>query len=192
MKTGLGWRASHATHGGLPGAPSAELHALRLRAKELRYLLEGARPLCVPEPYADLHADLRVLRVALGGVEDAAVITAEIRAVSRGQLRGRSRSAVDPVLATGAFGERFRAREREIRAARRAVRGPHAAAPRSGSPGCWTSGEVYRDVQHQRRRREDLDRRQSGLPVGTTGRRTVLWDLDVQGAATYIFRMSRG
>ncbi len=117
VKTGRGVAGDHAERGGLPGAPSAELHALRRRGKELRYLLEGARTLCVPETYADLYADLRVLHDALGAVQDAAVVAAELRAVSIGLLRGRSRTALDAVLAAGALGDRVRAREREIRAA---------------------------------------------------------------------------
>lgn len=107
-----------ATHGGIERLSADELHALRLRAKELRYLLEGARPLCAPEPYKRLHDDVCALVSELGGVEDARVITAEIRDMARGQLRGPQRGSaekVDPLLASGAFAERLRLRELDCR-----------------------------------------------------------------------------
>jgi CHAD domain-containing protein len=116
VKFGRRVAGEHAERGGLSGAPSAELHALRSRGKELRYLLEGARTLCVPDVYADLYRDLTALHDALGAVQDAAVIDAEMRALSIGLLRGRSHTALDAVLAAGALGDRVRVREREVRA----------------------------------------------------------------------------
>ena len=48
---------------------------------------------------------------------------------------------------------------------------------------------VYRDLQHQGRRGEDDRRGQPGLPGAQDGQRTLLWDLDPQAAATYMFRV---
>lgn len=116
VKVGRRVTGDHANRGGLAGAPTAELHALRRRGKELQYLLEGTRTLCVPDVYADLYRDLKALHDALGAVLDAAVVDAELRAVSIGLLRGRSRTALDAVLAAGALGDRVHAREREVSA----------------------------------------------------------------------------
>jgi CHAD domain-containing protein len=116
VKLGRRVTGEHTERGGLSGAPSAELHAIRRSGKELRYLLEGTRTLCVPDVYADLYRDLKALHDALGAVQDAALVDAELRAVSIGLLRGRSRTALDAVLAAGALGDRVRARETEVRA----------------------------------------------------------------------------
>jgi CHAD domain-containing protein len=116
VKAGRRVAGEHAERGGLQGAPSAELHALRRHGKELRYLLEGTRTLCVPDVYADLYRDLKAMHDALGAVQDTTVVEAELRAMSIGLLRGRSGTALDAVLAAGALGDRVRARERQVRA----------------------------------------------------------------------------
>ena len=49
--------------------------------------------------------------------------------------------------------------------------------------------KIFADLQHQGRRGQDDRGRQPGLPVRRRRYRTLLWDLDPQGAASFLFRI---
>lgn len=60
-------------HPGLAEGPVADLHAVRIQAKKLRYLLECAKGLVAPKREAGALATLKRLQERLGALNDAAV-----------------------------------------------------------------------------------------------------------------------
>lgn len=60
-------------------SPSEQVHELRKRCKELRYLLEVFRPLCADEPYRPLIKELKALQDTLGDFQDGEVQREAIR-----------------------------------------------------------------------------------------------------------------
>jgi CHAD domain-containing protein len=60
-------------------SPSEQVHELRKRCKELRYLLEVFRPLCVDTPYRLLIKELKALQDTLGDFQDGEVQREAVR-----------------------------------------------------------------------------------------------------------------
>lgn len=60
-------------------SPSEEVHALRKRCKELRYLLEVFRPLCAEAPHRLLVKELKALQDTLGEFQDGEVQREAVR-----------------------------------------------------------------------------------------------------------------
>ena len=76
---------------GPPGGPPAEdMHALRKRCKELRYLLEFFGPLYEPAALRRAVRDLKGLQDCLGGFQDAEVQRDEIREFATQMLTQRA------------------------------------------------------------------------------------------------------
>ncbi|MFZ0906133.1 MAG: CHAD domain-containing protein, partial [Mycobacterium sp.] len=60
-------------------SPSEQVHELRKRCKELRYLLEVFRPLCADGPYRPLIKELKALQDTLGDFQDGEVQREAVR-----------------------------------------------------------------------------------------------------------------
>jgi len=60
-------------------SPSEQVHELRKRCKELRYLLEVFRPLCADGPYRPLVKELKALQDTLGDFQDGEVQREAVR-----------------------------------------------------------------------------------------------------------------
>jgi len=60
-------------------SPSDQVHELRKRCKELRYLLEVFRPLCADAPYRPLIKELKALQDTLGDFQDGEVQREAVR-----------------------------------------------------------------------------------------------------------------
>jgi CHAD domain-containing protein len=60
-------------------SPSEQVHELRKRCKELRYLLEVFRPLCADAPYRPLIKELKALQDTLGEFQDGEVQREAVR-----------------------------------------------------------------------------------------------------------------
>jgi CHAD domain-containing protein len=60
-------------------SPSEQVHELRKRCKELRYLLEVFRPLCADRPYRPLIKELKALQDTLGDFQDGEVQREAVR-----------------------------------------------------------------------------------------------------------------
>ncbi len=60
-------------------SPSEQVHELRKRCKELRYLLEVFRPLCADTPYRPLIKELKALQDTLGDFQDGEVQREAVR-----------------------------------------------------------------------------------------------------------------
>jgi CHAD domain-containing protein len=60
-------------------SPSEQVHELRKRCKELRYLLEVFRPLCADAPYRPLIKELKALQDTLGDFQDGEVQREAVR-----------------------------------------------------------------------------------------------------------------
>lgn len=95
------------------GSPAAELHALRIAAKKLRYLLECCRGLAPKAELADVLRRLKGLQEALGQVQDSEVHTALARELALTVAVGAGARAH---LALGRFLERLEQRGRAARA----------------------------------------------------------------------------
>lgn len=60
-------------------SPSEQVHELRKRCKELRYLLEVFKPLCADAPYRPLIKELKALQDTLGDFQDGEVQREAVR-----------------------------------------------------------------------------------------------------------------
>ena len=185
------------------GGQAEELHSLRKRCKELRYLLEFFGTLYDPAAYRRAVGDLRGLQDVLGELnQDGEVQRDAIRGFAAEMLAaGTAASAGQPpaaelaatLLAMGELTAQLHARQDR---ARERVAGRFADFTRQAACARWTlrprrpGHEGLRDVRHQGRGGEDSAGGRPRLPVGRrAGYRTLLWDLDPQGAATYVFRV---
>ena len=172
-------------------SPPEALHDLRKSGKELRYLLElfgGAFPRRAVDPTVKALKDLQGV---LGRFQDRAVQIESLRAL-RDELAGEPDGpaaliALGPVLdllradqaaARGEFAERFEAFAAKPR--RKAVRG--------GVPGARPVKIVATYSIKGGVGKTSAAVNLGALAAGA-GLRTVVWDLDPQGAATYLFRI---
>jgi CHAD domain-containing protein len=94
-----------------------ELHRLRGRCKQMRYLLEGYAPVYAPAPHQEVLGSLRALQNCLGDIQDVYVQRAQLADVATTMTR---RGAAGTVLAIGAL--RDRALHRDAEARRRLAR----------------------------------------------------------------------
>lgn len=81
-------------------SPATEWHALRIRCKKLRYLLEFCAELYPPKPLRRLIRQLRALQDNLGAVQDLAVQSRTL-AVFAAELRAAAETPTRTVLAMG-------------------------------------------------------------------------------------------
>ena len=155
----------------------------------------SSSPRCTTRPAtAKVVGDLKRLQDCLGEFQDTEVQIGEIRALATAMLAAGEAPAVT-LLAMGEVTAGLAARQRAARddferrfAAFADVDGQRRMAALLRGR-CSVNADI-RDIQHQGRRREDDDGRQPRLPRGAeSGLRTVLWDLDPQGAASFMFRV---
>lgn len=98
-----------------PAAPAPELHALRITAKKMRYVLDAARRVLAAEPAAAVLAALKRLQQALGDANDAHV-QAGLLVQAVAELQADGRAPPDTLQAAGRLAERLSAREAAARA----------------------------------------------------------------------------
>jgi CHAD domain-containing protein len=95
-------------------SPASELHDLRKRCKELRYLLEMFGSLYDPEQRWQAVRELKALQDCLGAFQDADVQRAEIHAFADRMLAERSAPAAT-LLAMGEIAADLARRQRQAR-----------------------------------------------------------------------------
>ena len=97
-------------------SPSDDVHALRKRCKELRYLLEVFRPLCAKEPHRRLLSELKALQDTLGDFQDGEVQREAVREFAAAMME---QGAVPPhtILAMGEMAAQLDAHQLGARAA---------------------------------------------------------------------------
>jgi CHAD domain-containing protein len=89
-----------------PDSPAEQIHALRKRCKELRYLLEVFRPVCEPEAHRAVVKELKQLQDVLGSFQDGEVQSEGLRLFAERMLEnGRPPAAT--LLAMGELSGRF-------------------------------------------------------------------------------------
>jgi CHAD domain-containing protein len=97
-------------------SPSEDVHALRKRCKELRYLLEVFRPLCAQAPHRGLLSELKALQDTLGDFQDGEVQREAVREFAAAMME---QGAVPPktILAMGEMAAQLDAHQLGARAA---------------------------------------------------------------------------
>ena len=97
-------------------SPSEDVHALRKRCKELRYLLEVFRPVCARAPHRRLLKELKALQDVLGEFQDGEVQREAIHEFAAAMM---AQGAAPPatVLAMGELAAQLDAHQQHARAA---------------------------------------------------------------------------
>jgi CHAD domain-containing protein len=99
-----------------PDSPSDEVHSLRKRCKELRYLLEVFRPLCADASYRPLVKELKALQDTLGDFQDGEVQREAVREFAVVMMNEGAAPAAT-VLAMGELAAQLDAHQLAARAA---------------------------------------------------------------------------
>ena len=97
-------------------SPSEQVHELRKRCKELRYLLEVFRPLCADAPYRPLIKELKALQDTLGEFQDGEVQHEAVREFA-GLMMEQGAAPPATVLAMGELAAQLDAHQLNARSA---------------------------------------------------------------------------
>jgi CHAD domain-containing protein len=97
-----------------PASPAEDVHMLRKRAKELRYLLEVFAPVCDPGLHRALVRRLKRLQTVLGEFQDGEVQSAALRVFAERMVEARSARAAT-LLAMGELSARFAGLQHQAR-----------------------------------------------------------------------------
>jgi CHAD domain-containing protein len=97
-------------------SPSEEVHALRKRCKELRYLLEVFRTLCAVAPHSSLVKELKALQDTLGDFQDGEVQREAVREFAAVMME-EGAAPPETVLAMGELAAQLDAHQLRARAA---------------------------------------------------------------------------
>jgi CHAD domain-containing protein len=97
-------------------SPSEDVHALRKRCKELRYLLEVFRPLCANAPHRRLVNELKALQDTLGDFQDGEVQREAVREFAA-VMMAQGAAPAETVLAMGELAAQLDAHQLGARAA---------------------------------------------------------------------------
>jgi CHAD domain-containing protein len=97
-------------------SPSEDVHDLRKRCKELRYLLEVFRPLCAAAPHRSLVKELKALQDTLGEFQDGEVQREAVREFAA-VMMAESAAPPETVLAMGELAAQLDAHQLRARAA---------------------------------------------------------------------------
>ncbi|HYB35169.1 MAG TPA: CHAD domain-containing protein [Mycobacterium sp.] len=96
-------------------SPSEQVHALRKRCKELRYLLEVFRPLHADAPHRQLVKELKALQDTLGEFQDGEVQRQAVREFAAAMM-DEGTALPETVLAMGELAAQLDARQLRARA----------------------------------------------------------------------------
>jgi CHAD domain-containing protein len=97
-------------------SPSEQVHALRKRCKELRYLLEVFRPVCADAPHRQLVKELKAVQDTLGEFQDGEVQRAAVREFAAAMME-QGTAPPETVLAMGESAAQLDAHQLRARAA---------------------------------------------------------------------------
>lgn len=97
-----------------PDSPAEDVHSLRKRCKELRYLLEFAKPLCPPAEYASVLKRLKKLQDILGAFQDGEVQSHELREHAE-RMHEAGQAPTAALLAMGELAGAYAADQRQAR-----------------------------------------------------------------------------
>jgi CHAD domain-containing protein len=97
-------------------SPSEDVHELRKRCKELRYLLEVFRPLCATTPHRSLVKELKALQDTLGEFQDGEVQREAVREFAAAMME-EGAAPPQTVLAMGELAAQLGAHQLRARAA---------------------------------------------------------------------------
>jgi CHAD domain-containing protein len=97
-------------------SPSEQVHELRKRCKELRYLLEIFRPLCADAPYRPLIKELKALQDTLGDFQDGEVQREAVREFAAVMME-QGAAPPETVLAMGELAAQLDAHQLNARGA---------------------------------------------------------------------------
>ncbi|NIJ10992.1 CHAD domain-containing protein [Saccharomonospora amisosensis] len=99
-----------------PDSPGARVHDLRKRCKELRYLLEVARPVCDARAHRAALRDLKRLQDVLGDFQDGEVQSAALHTFAEQLQASDPRPPAATLLAMGELAAGLVAQQRQARA----------------------------------------------------------------------------
>jgi len=97
-------------------SPSEQVHELRKRCKELRYLLEVFRPVCADTPHRALIKQLKALQDTLGDFQDGEVQREAVREFAAAMME-QGAAPPETVLAMGELAAQLDAHQLNARAA---------------------------------------------------------------------------
>ena len=97
-------------------SPSDDVHALRKRCKELRYLLEVFKPVCDSTPHRALLKELKSLQDTLGDFQDGEVQREAVREFAAAMME-QGAAPAETVLAMGEMAAQLDAHQLNARAA---------------------------------------------------------------------------
>ena len=178
-------------------SPSQDLHELRKTCKKLRYLMEFFQSLY---PEAEIRALVRVLKLlldTLGGYQDLAVQAAHLRELAQ-RMRDEGQADTDTLLAIGALiGNLLSPPAGAADGLRRGLRRiPEGGAPPSlprtlrRRGGRWAANLKIVAVYSIK---GGVGKTATAVNLAYLsayqGSRTLVWDLDPQGAASFYFRI---
>ena len=95
-------------------SPSEEVHALRKKCKEMRYVLDVFKPLCDPRAYRNVVADFKGLQDVLGEFQDGEVQAAALR-VFAGEMLAAGKVDAGALLAMGELAARLDVKQQAAR-----------------------------------------------------------------------------
>jgi len=99
-----------------PDSPSDDVHALRKRCKELRYLLELFKPVCANDAHRALLKELKSLQDTLGDFQDGEVQREAVREFAAAMMQ-QGAAPPETVLAMGEMAAQLDAHQLRARAA---------------------------------------------------------------------------
>ena len=169
-------------------SPHEALHELRKRCKELRYLLEFFATLYPAEVTKPMVRTLKDLQDTLGRFQDREVQAELIRSLGDevGALADGTGRADGDGTARGTRGGPAGRGPRGVRGAFRRVRRQEAAQARAGGLRVTPVLATYNIKGGVGKTSAAVN---LAYLAAQDGARTLLWDLDPQGASTYLFRV---
>jgi CHAD domain-containing protein len=108
-------RAVKAARAITPESEPDQVHDLRKKCKEMRYVLELFQPICDRQAYKQVIADFKGLQNVLGAFQDGEVQAAALRRYAQ-EMMDLGDAPASALLAMGDLAARFEVRQREARA----------------------------------------------------------------------------
>ena len=176
----------------LPSSPPESLHTLRKRGKELRYVLEFFASLHDPQAYRAVLSDLKRLQDCLGDFQDSQVQQEEIQSLAAAMLTAGAAPA-PTLLAMGELAAQLGPPPApgpcRVRGAVRRLRGEPGPPPDGRADRGGPRMKVIATYNIKGGVGKTTAAVNLGYLAAQDGLRTLLWDLDPQAAATYMFRV---